>query len=96
MSIKVIGDKILIKKASKTVEGRNGIIVPESVRGEEHEYAEVVSVGEGQYLSSGQCAAPRVKVGDKLFYNHYAAVKVSHQDTEYFIITESDILFIEE
>ncbi len=96
MSIKVIGDKILVKQAANKVEGRNGIIVPDSVKANEHERAEVVSVGEGQYLSSGQCAAPRVKVGDTLFYNRYAAVKVSHDGQEYMIITEADILFIEE
>lgn len=96
MSIKVIGDKILVKEASAKAEGRNGVIIPDSVKANEHERAEVVAVGQGQYLSSGACAAPRVKVGDKLFYNRYAAVKVSHEGTDYMIITESDILFIEE
>jgi chaperonin GroES len=96
MSIRVIGDKILVKNAASKAEGRNGIIVPDSVKANEHERAEVVAVGEGQYLSSGQCATPRVKVGEKLFYNRYAAVKVTHDGTDYLIITEADILFIEE
>jgi chaperonin GroES len=95
MSIRVIGDKILVKEASAKAEGRNGVIIPDSVKANEHERAEVVAVGEGQYLASGALAVPRVKVGDKLFYNRYAAVKVSHEGNDYMIITESDILFIE-
>ena len=96
MGIRVVGDKILIKQASKKSEERGGIIIPDSVKSNEHERAEVVAVGEGQYLASGALATPRVKVGDKLFYNRFAAVAVTHDGTDYKIITENDILFIEE
>lgn len=96
MGIKVIGDKILVKEISKKNETKQGIIIPDSVKANEHERAEVVSVGTGKYLEGGSLAAPRVKVGDKLFYNRYAAVKVKYEGTEYYIINESDILFVEE
>lgn len=96
MSIRVVGDKILVKETESKTEGRGGIVIPDSVKTTENERGEVISVGEGQYLSSGQCATPRVKVGDKLFYNKFAAIKISHNNIDYKIITESDILFIEE
>ena len=97
MSIRVIGDKILVKEAKAAkAEGRAGIIIPDSVKANEHERAEVVAVGEGSYLQNGTLAVPRVKVGDILFYNRYAAVKVTHAGTDYLIINEGDILFIEE
>lgn len=96
MGIRVIGSKILVKEVSSKAETRGGIIVPDSVKANEHERAEVVAVGEGKYLESGALAFPRVKVGDKLYYNRYAAVKVKHDGIDYHIITEDDILFIEE
>jgi chaperonin GroES len=96
MGIKVIGSKILVQEVSGNNETRDGIIIPDSVKANEHERAKVIAVGQGSYLSSGALATPRVKIGDILFYNRYAAVKVNHAGIDYLIITEDDILFVEE
>jgi chaperonin GroES len=96
MGIKVLGNKILVKELSSKTEGRDGIIIPDSVRPDEHSRAEVISKGAGDYLNNGGFSEPRVSIGDKIFYNHYAAIKVTYDGVEYKIIEEKDILFIEE
>ena len=58
---------------------------------------QVVAVGNGRILESGEVRPLDVKVGDKVLFNEGYGVKTEKIDgEEYLIMSESDILAIQE
>jgi len=50
-----------------------GIIIPESAK-EKQEEAEIIAVGKGKLLDSGERLSMDVKVGDKVLLNKYSGM----------------------
>jgi chaperonin GroES len=94
MKIKPLGDKVVVKPASEEEVTKSGIVLPDTVDKERPEKGEVVAVGEGKLLDSGQRAAPSVKVGDIVMFKKYSPDEITIDDEEYLVIAESDILAI--
>ncbi|MBI4021766.1 MAG: co-chaperone GroES, partial [Candidatus Andersenbacteria bacterium] len=55
---------------------------------------EVIAVGPGKRLESGETAKMSVKVGDKVLFTKYAPDEVEVDDEEYLVIEEEKILAI--
>ncbi len=73
---------------------KSGIVLPDTVNKEKPERGEVVAVGEGKLLDSGQRAAMSVKAGDKVMFKKYSPDEIKIDDEEYLVISERDIIAI--
>jgi chaperonin GroES len=93
MAIKPLSDRILIKPLDQAEEKIGGIIIPDTAK-EKPQEGEVVAVGPGKMLESGERQAPTVAVGDKVLYGKYAGTEVKSGGEEYLIVREDDILAI--
>ncbi len=94
MSIKPLGDRILVKVLDAEEKTKGGIYLPDSAK-EKPQEAEVVAVGQGKVLESGKIQAPEVKVKDKVLFGKYSGTSVSTKEgEEYLILREEDILAI--
>ena len=94
MSIKPLGDRILVKVLDAEEKTKGGIYLPDSAK-EKPQEAEVVAVGQGKVLESGKIQAPEVKVKDRVLFGKYSGTAVSTKDgEEYLILREEDILAI--
>lgn len=93
MAIKPLGDRILIKQTEQTEEKIGGIIIPDTAK-EKPQEGEVIAVGPGKMLDTGQRQAPNVSVGNKILYGKYAGTEVKYGGEEYLIVREDDILAI--
>lgn len=93
MSIKPIGDKIAIKPVAAEEVTKGGIVLPGSAQ-EKPQQGEVIAVGGGILLQSGERAALEVKVGDKVVYAKYAGTEVKFNGEEFVIVSEKDILVV--
>ena len=61
---------------------------------EKPQKGEVVAVGKGRVLESGNVEALEVKKGDKVLFGKYAGNEITYNEEEYLILKEEDILAI--
>lgn len=94
MNIKPLGDRVILKPATKEEVTKSGIILPDTVDKERPEQGEVLAIGSGKLLTSGSRAPMSVKVGDKVMFKKYGPDEIKIDGKEYLVISEEDILAI--
>lgn len=93
MAIKPLGDRILLKATEQEEEKVGGIIIPDTAK-EKPQEGEVVAIGPGKLLESGERQAMSVAVGNKVLYGKYSGTEIKYENEEYLIVREDDILAI--
>ncbi|ATZ73518.1 co-chaperone GroES [Idiomarina sp. X4] len=96
MKLRPLHDRVIIKRIEVEAKSAGGIVLTGSAA-EKSTRGEVVAVGNGRILDNGEVRALDVKAGDKVLFNEGYGVKTEKIDgEEYLIMSESDILAIEE
>ncbi len=95
VGIKPLGDRIVIKRLEAEATTKGGIVLPDTAK-EKPKQGEVVAVGEGKVLESGETQPMQVKVGDRVIFGSYAGTDVTVGDDDYLILSESDVLAVVE
>lgn len=93
MSIKPLQDRILIRRIEAEEAFRGGIVIPDTAK-EKPQEGEIVAVGDGKVLDSGQRQPMSVSVGDRVLFGKYAGTEVTLDDEEYLIMREDEVLGI--
>ena len=93
VGLKPLGDRIVVKRLEAEQKTKGGIVLPDSAK-EKPKEGEVVAVGAGKTLDSGEMQAPQVKVGDRVIFSSYAGTEVTVDGKEYLIMSESDVLAV--
>ena len=91
--IKPLADRIVIKVIDEVQQTSGGIFIPDSAK-EKPQKGEVVAVGSGKTLDSGEKEPMEVKVGDVVLFAKYSGTDVKVDDVEYKIISVRDALAI--
>ncbi len=92
MAIKPLGDRIVVKTLEDEAETTGGgIIIPDTAK-EKPQEGEIVAVGPGKVLDSGERQVPSVAVGDKVLYGKYSGTEIKYDGVDYLIVREDDIL----
>lgn len=91
MAIRPLSDKIVIKVVEDAEQTSGGIFIPDSAK-EKPQKGEVVAVGPGKVLDSGNKEELDVKVGDIVLYAKYAGTDVKMDDVLYKILPIKDVL----
>ncbi len=94
MSIKPLGDRVVIKMMEAETTTKSGIVLTGSAK-EQPQEAKVVAVGPGNIVD-GKRIEMEVKIGDKVLYSKYSGTDVKHEGVEYIILKQDDILAIVE
>ncbi|MBE6037027.1 MAG: co-chaperone GroES [Clostridiales bacterium] len=92
MSIRPLGDRVVIKRVEAEEKTKSGIVLPGQAK-EQPQLAEVVAVGPGG-LVDGKEVKMEVAVGDTVIYSKYAGTEVKYEGVEYIIVAQRDILAI--
>ena len=93
MAIKPMNDRILVKPLEQQEEKIGGIIIPDTAK-EKPQEGEVIAVGPGRVLESGQRQPMFVAIGDKVLYGKYSGSEIKHQNADYLIMREDDVLAV--
>lgn len=93
--LKPLGDRVIIQVAKEEEKTIGGIVLASSAQ-EKPQIGEVVAVGEGRTLESGEKAVLPVKVGDQVMFEKYAGSEVKFEGQEYLIVNGKDIMAIVE
>jgi chaperonin GroES len=93
MKIKPLHDRIIVEAAAKEEVTAGGIILPDSAQ-EKPNKGNVLAVGPGKRLDSGQLAPVDVQVGDTVLYGKYSGTEVSVDGADYVILRADDVLAV--
>lgn len=96
MNIKPLGDRVLVKPIKEEEVTKSGIVLPDTVDKEKKMEGEVVAVGPGKILDSGERAKMEVKVGDKIIFEKWGGEEVKVDKEEYKILSVEKILAVVE
>ena len=94
MTMKPLGDRVVIKNMEAEETTKGGIILTAAAK-EKPVMAEVIAVGPGGCVD-GKEIKMQVKPGEKVIYSKYAGTEVKMDGVEYIIVKQSDILAIVE
>ena len=94
MTLKPLGDRVVLKFTEAEETSKGGIILAASAQ-EKPQFAEVIAVGPGGIVD-GKEVVMQVKIGDKVILSKYAGTEVKLGADEYTIAKQSDILAIVE
>ena len=92
MTIKPLGDRVVIKMIEMEETTKSGIVLPGTAK-EKPQVAEVVAVGPGG-LVDGKEVSMQVKPGDRVLISKYAGTEVKIDNVDFTILKQSDILAI--
>ena len=91
MNIRPLYDRIAVKRIEEQEITRNGIVIPDSAK-EKPQEGEVMAIGKGKRLDSGNMVALDVQVGDRILFGKYSGSEIKLDGTEYIIMREDDVL----
>ena len=93
MSIKPLGDRVVIKKVENEEKTKSGIVLPSTAK-EQPQMAEVVAIG--SEIDKDEKKKDQLKVGDKVIFSKYAGTEIKEDGIEYTILKFSDVLAVVE
>jgi chaperonin GroES len=93
MNIRPLHDRVIIKRMEEERTSPGGIVIPDSAT-EKPSMGEVMAVGNGKILDSGEVRPLEVKVGDRVLFGQYAGTTVKHEGEEYLVMREDDIIAV--
>lgn len=94
MTVKPLGDRVLIKFKEKEEMTASGIVLPDTVDKKEKAEGEVVAVGPGKLLDSGERAAMEVSIGDTVLFEKWGGEEIEIEGVDHKIISADKILAI--
>jgi chaperonin GroES len=93
MKIRPLHDRVVVKRMEEEHTSAGGIVIPESAA-EKPMRGEIVAVGKGKLLESGEIRPLDVEVGDKVLFGKYSGTEVKIEEEEYVVMREDDIMGI--
>jgi chaperonin GroES len=91
MELRPLHDRVLLKRTEEDEQKVGSIIVPDSAK-EKPQEAQVIAVGNGKLLDSGERASLEVKAGDKVLIGKYSGSEIKIDGEDYVIVREDEIL----
>jgi chaperonin GroES len=91
MNLKPLADRVVVKPLVKEEVTKGGLVIPDTAK-EKPQEGEIVAVGPGKMGDDGKRIEMELKKGDRVIYAKYAGTEWKHDNEEYLILRESDIL----
>jgi chaperonin GroES len=91
IKIRPLDDRVVVKPMEAEEMTAGGIVLPDSAK-EKPQRGEVIAVGPGKLLDSGERAEVSVAVGDEVIYGKYGGTEIEVDGQDVKILRESDIL----
>jgi chaperonin GroES len=93
MNIRPLNDRVIVKRLEEERTSPGGIVIPDAAA-EKPIRGEVLAVGKGKALDSGELRPLAVKAGDKVLFGKYAGTEVKVDGQELLVMREDDIIAV--
>ena len=91
MNIRPLHDRVVVRRVEDERTSPGGIVIPDSAT-EKPMQGEVLAVGNGKVLDSGDQRGLDVKVGDKVLFGKYSGTEVKVDGEDLLMMREDDIM----
>ena len=95
MKIRPLRDRVVVRRKEEEELSAGGILLPGSAK-EKPNQGEVVAVGDGAILDSGEVRPVALKAGDVVIFGQYSGNAVKIDGEELIIMSESEIFGVVE
>jgi chaperonin GroES len=93
VTIRPLRDRVVVRRRSQAEQKVGAIVIPDSAR-EKPQEADVVAVGAGRLLDSGEVLPVTVGVGDTVLIGKWSGTEVRIGDEDLLILKEDEVLGI--
>jgi chaperonin GroES len=93
MSLKPLGDRVIVKRVESSEKSAGGILLPDNAK-EKPQRGTVMAVGNGKLLKDGKRQALQVKEGDSVLFTAWAGDEFKEKGGNILIMREEDILAV--
>jgi len=93
MKIRPLHDRVVVRREEEELKSAGGIVLPDSAK-EKPIRGEVVAVGNGKILDSGEVRGLDLKVGDQVLFGKYSGTDVKVDNEELLIMREDDVIAV--
>ena len=94
MTLKPLGDHVIVKPLNNEEVTKAGIVLPSTVDKDRPERGEVIAVGPGRVLDNGSRSPMDVSVGQKIVFKKYAPEEFKIEGENYLVISANEIIAI--
>ena len=91
MKIRPLHDRVIVRRQEEERTSPGGIVIPDNAA-EKPVRGEVLAVGNGKILDSGEVRGLDVKVGDTVLFGKYSGTEVKVDGEEVLVMREEDIM----
>ena len=91
VKLQPLGDRVVVQPAEREETTKSGIVIPDTAK-EKPQRGTIVAVGAGRRDDDGDRIPMDVQVGDSVLFAKYAGTEFKHEENEYLILSEKDIL----
>ena len=93
MKLRPLHDRVIVKRMEEERVSAGGIVIPDNAT-EKPARGEVVAVGNGKVLDSGEQRGLDVKAGDTVLFGKYSGTEVKVDGEELLVMREDDIMAV--
>ena len=93
MKIRPLHDRVIIRRMEEERTSPGGIVIPDSAT-EKPIKGEVIAVGNGKLLDSGETRQLDLKAGDKVLFGKYSGTEVKVDCEELLVMKEDDVMAV--
>jgi chaperonin GroES len=93
MKIRPLHDRVVVRRTEEERTSPGGIVIPDSAA-EKPIRGDVIAVGNGKILESGDQRALDLKVGDKVLFGKYSGTEVKVDGEDLLVMREDDVMAV--
>lgn len=91
MKIRPLHDRVVIRRLEEERTSAGGIVIPDTAT-EKPIQGEVIAIGKGKILDSGEQRPLDVKVGDRVLFGKYSGTEIKLEGKDFLVMREDDIM----
>lgn len=93
MKIRPLHDRVIIRRMEEETLSPGGIVIPDTAT-EKPIRGEVIAVGNGKVLNTGEVRGLDLKVGDRVLFGKYGGTEVKIDGEELLVMREEDVMAV--
>ncbi len=93
LKLRPLHDRLVVRRMEEERTSQGGIVIPDTAT-EKPIRGEVIAIGNGKVLDSGDTRPLDVKVGDRVLFGKYAGTEVKLAGEELLVMREDDVMAV--
>jgi chaperonin GroES len=95
LNIRPLHDRVVVKRTEEERTSPGGIVIPDTAA-EKPVRGEIMAVGNGKILDSGDVRPLDLKVGDNVLFGKYSGTEVKVNGEDLLVMREDDVMAVVE